>query len=148
MEEQSLRRDHGGLIWGASGSPLGSICLGVIWEHLDGLRLRRHLGDTWRSDLRNRNTYQLKCKSSIISISRSVFEGIYHQVISVNYELKCSPAPSPELPYTRPLEPLQINLFGEHTHRNYVMALFIHIQKCTEEAQRRSLPAIADGATA
>jgi hypothetical protein len=35
-----------------------------------------------------------------------------------------------------------------HTHRNYVMALFIHIQKCTEEAQRRSLPAIADGATA
>jgi hypothetical protein len=35
-----------------------------------------------------------------------------------------------------------------HTHRNYVMALFIHIQKCTEEAQRRSLPAIADGAIA
>jgi hypothetical protein len=120
MEEQSLRRDHGGLIWGASGSPLGSICLGVIWEHLDGLRLRRHLGDTWRSDLRNRNTYQLKCKSSIISISRGVFEGIYHQVISVNYELKCSPAPSPELPYTRPLEPLQINLFGEVSIHNYL----------------------------
>ena len=41
MEEQSLRREHGGIIWGASGSPLGSICLGVIWEHLEGLRLRR-----------------------------------------------------------------------------------------------------------
>ena len=30
MEEQSLGREHGGIIWGASGSPLGSICLGAF----------------------------------------------------------------------------------------------------------------------
>ena len=62
MEEQPLRREHGGIIWGASGSPLGSICLGIIWTHLEGLRLRRHLGDIWRSDLRNRDTSKQKSK--------------------------------------------------------------------------------------
>jgi len=76
MEEQPLRREHGGIIWGASGSPLGSICLGIIWTHLEGLRLRRHLGDIWRSDLRNRDTSQQKCKSCIyVPIARGVFEG-------------------------------------------------------------------------
>jgi hypothetical protein len=68
MEQQSLRREHGGISWGASGSPLGtsgSICLGVAWEHLEGLKLRKHLGDIWRSNLRNRCTSQLKCESSI-----------------------------------------------------------------------------------
>ena len=44
---------------------LGGNCLGIIWEHLDGLRRRRLLGDIWRSDLRNPNTSQRKCKSSI-----------------------------------------------------------------------------------
>ena len=84
MEERSMTRNHEGEIIGrgiiekgslreASGRHLGGSrrlpdskkYLEVIWEHLEGLRLRRHLGDIWRSDLRNRNTSQLKCKNSI-----------------------------------------------------------------------------------
>ena len=94
MEEQSLRGGHLGI-----GSPLGSICLGVISEsfgsHLEGLRLRRHLVDIWRSDLRNRCLSQLKCKSFFkMLILHCVFEG--QITSSVNYKLKCAAAKSME----------------------------------------------------
>jgi hypothetical protein len=76
MDEQSSR--SGGDIWGASGSTLeaSGTPLRVIRESftnqlrfmrergdLEGLRLSRHLGGTWRSDLRACNTSQLRCKT-------------------------------------------------------------------------------------
>ena len=86
MEEQSLRRGHAGVIWGASGHPLGALWGASAWEssggHLEGLRLRRHLGSIRRSDLRNDNASQRKCKSVLyLLISRRVFEGRCHQVV-------------------------------------------------------------------
>ena len=44
MEEQSLMREHGGIIWGASGSSLGSICLGVSRESVGGLEAEEASG--------------------------------------------------------------------------------------------------------
>ena len=82
IEKESLRRHSGGAIieGGASGNPLGALWEASVWEsfgsHLEGLRLRRHLGDIWRSDLRNRCPSQLKCKSSFkMLILHCVFEG-------------------------------------------------------------------------
>ena len=70
----------------SSGEHLGALWEASVWEsvgsQLEGLKLRRHLGDIWRSDLRNRNTSQLKCKSciNILFLSR-VFEGRCHKVL-------------------------------------------------------------------
>ena len=41
MEEESWRRNHGGIIWGAIWEPSGSH-LGAIWEAFG-----RHLGGIW-----------------------------------------------------------------------------------------------------
>jgi hypothetical protein len=78
IEKESLRRHSGGAIieegacrrhLGASGNPLGALWAASAWEssggHLEGLRLRRHLGHVRRSDRRNRCLSQLERKSSI-----------------------------------------------------------------------------------
>ena len=72
MEEQSLR----GGIWESSGSPLGSICLGVIWESFGGLEAEeasgRHL------EVRSQKSMPLSAKmqkSFKMLILHCVFEG-------------------------------------------------------------------------
>ena len=98
-------------IWDTFGIHLGG--------HLGDLRLRRHLGGIWRSDLRDWNSVKLKCKSSIHCwISRSVFESRCHQVWQVT--LENHPRQQGRIREwviapldTIPSEPLHINLSGE-----------------------------------
>ena len=63
MEEQSLRREHGGIIWGASGSPLGSICLGAFGELEAEEASGRHL------EVRSQKSQHLSAKMQTLHLN-------------------------------------------------------------------------------
>ena len=89
IEEGACRRHLGG-IWESARSPLGSICLGVIWGSFGGLEAEEASGT--RSEVRSQKSMPLSARTQKFHSNLNFMKRFRRQVSpnSAHYKLKCS----------------------------------------------------------